>query len=259
MEELDYTCKISDDVTICIVMPNLRVKNRAETIKTKAWFKAVEDGAMLAEKMDDFLKEQGVWDVEVEAEVKLLNQERENALNVLRRGGCTLEEAREAALKAFDLREKILQKTSKKMSYAGMTVEGRAANAEFDYLVSQCVVYNNEKDTLYFKSHEDYLNRKNNTDAIMAANKFSEIYYDLGDIDLTEEKEFLLKYKMVDEEFNLINDKGQKVDRKYNLVDDDGRPYKIVRKKKVYLDEEEKIEFTPFVDKKGNPIELDSE
>ena len=71
--------------------------------------------------------------------------------------------------------------------------------------------------------------------------------------------DFLKKYKFVDDEFNFINEDGHRVNRQGQLIDEDGRPFKLVgkSKKKVYLDGEKKVTFKPFLDDKGNPVELD--
>jgi len=79
------------------------------------------------------------------------------------------------------------------------------------------------------------------------------------------ENEFLKKYKFVDDQLNYIDKKGRRVDSEGRLVNEDGRYInedgKLVDIEGNLVDEEGNyiVEFTPFLDDEGKPIEEDKE
>lgn len=256
MSDEERVFKIGED-ELYVRDPSLKIREQAETVKMQAWNKAMGDKALFKKEMYQMLKDRGIISEEDEAKRLALEVELQEHLEVLRKGGCSLKVARDAAIKANDIRQELLILSTPMSQHASMTIEGRSENKEFDYLVSQCVVYNKNRNKAYFSSYEDFLNKKSEEAGLIASNEVARVHYGIGDMDQTEEKQFLLKYKLVDEEFNFIDKDGNRVNRGGDLIDEDGRAYKIVRKKKVYLNKDEVVEFNPFLDEDGNPIDVE--
>lgn len=254
-EELNRVVELEDGTSVYIVDASASILQGADTEYTKAWNRAIADGAKLEREMEKFLAERNHWTSEDQAKLTSMQEERENYLKVLREGGCSLSQARDAALKSLDVYESMILLATTKTQYNAMTIESRADNAYRDYLVSQCAVYNNDRKKKYFQNYEDYLNRKKDLDAQRITAKFSEIYWGVGHLAMTEEQEFLQKYGFLDEDLNFIDREGRKVNRDGDLIDEDGRRYKLTKTgKKTYLDK--KVEFKPFLDEEGKPVEV---
>jgi hypothetical protein len=141
------------------------------------------------------------------------------------------------------------------------TAEGQADNARFNYLVSACVVYKNNGNK-YFKNYEDYLNRASDPVSFIAAQKLASIMYGL-DSDFEKklpENKFLLKYKFVNDNLELVDNKGRLIDASGRLIDQNGRfineEGKFIDKDGNLVDESGDflVEFQPFLDDNGNPI-----
>jgi hypothetical protein len=122
-------------------------------------------------------------------------------------------------------------------------------------------VYNETKQP-YFKNLEDYLSRSNEPVAILAAQHLANMLYGLDndyEKNLPENK-FLKKFKFVDDNLRLINDKGKLVDEEGRLVDENGR---YINEAGEFIDRhgnrvddkgEYVVEHKPFLDDDGNPI-----
>ena len=144
------------------------------------------------------------------------------------------------------------------------TAEGQADNARFNYLVSACVVYKDSKKK-YFKDYEDYLNRSSELVAIYGAQKLASMMYGL-DSDFEKklpENKFLIKYKLVNDNLEFVDSQGRLVDAEGRLIDANGRfineAGEFVDKDGNLVDQEGEylIEFSPFLDENGNPINVE--
>jgi len=149
-----------------------------------------------------------------------------------------------------------------------MTAEGQMENEAFNYLVSQCLVYNKDGvEHKFFASYEEFLASDESNVAIEASRKLASLIYDIGENyekSLVENK-FLLEYGFVDDDLRFINDEGKFVDREGRLLDEEGR---FINTKGEYIDTdgnlltkdgEYKVEFKGFTDDKGKKIKGKSE
>jgi hypothetical protein len=163
----------------------------------------------------------------------------------LAKGGFSLNEAKDLAVKMKGVRDDIRDLISVRTSLDNHSAEGQADNARFNYLVSVCVVYNDTKQP-YFKNLEDYLNKSTDQVAILGAQNLANMLYGLDndyESNLPENK-FLKKYRFIDDKLRLIDKKGRLIDGEGRLVDERGR----------FIDEE-----GGFVDKFGNRVDADGE
>lgn len=252
--------KDGKEIELYVRNPSLQENEEAESIKLKTWTKAVKEGAILAEKLNDVLREQGVWDEEKETKLGDLQEELITSVSKLKKGGIKLSTAKELALRIRELRAEIQMVSLDRVNYIDNCAEGLAQNRMFAYLVSVCTVYNDNHKKKYFTSFEDYLNRAKDIDGFLCASKCSEVFYGIPDYSAYPENAFLKKYKFIDEKLRLINKDGHLVDSTGRLINENGDYVTIVDGKEVVVDEdgniypENKDEFSPFLDESGQPI-----
>ena len=260
--EQNRIVKLLDGTEVYIKDPTRMIRDMADSEGTKAHYRAINDGCMFQDQMLKFLQEKGIWNNDMEKEVKELQKEREILQNSIEEGGISLEVAKKNAIRCVEIEGVLNGLIAEKLKYLGETVESKKRNATFNYLVASCTVYNNDRGRLYFKTYDDYLNHKDTYDTNMIGNRCSEILYGLPDLDDTPEKRFLKEFDFVDDQMRLVNEDGHLVDFDGRLIDEDGNYIKYVgtgkSKKVVFVDidgnELTPKERKPFLDKDGNPI-----
>lgn len=260
----------SGDLGLAIVAPSADVKQKARLYHAKAFREAVESGAMIREQLETYLRKNKMWDDARQAEYERLRRSILANERRLAGGGIKLSEARQVALDMKRYREELQELLSQRNRIDVNTADAIAEQAQFNYLVSACTVYNEgpkegrpyfTKDGLNY-SVDDYIEKGTEQVAFDAASELSKLMYGhesdiLGQL---PENEFLKKYKFVDEEFHLIDKQGRRVDEQGRLVDEEG--YFIdeegnrVDSEGNRVDEQGKyiVEFSPFLDDEGNPL-----
>jgi len=249
-----------------IKSPSLADQREAQKVYNQAFSDAVKSGCIVRARLDDLLKEQGLWDDNKQVKFNTLQQQILDSEKSLAKGGISLKNAKEIAIKMKGLRDDLRELISVRTNLDNHTAEGQADNARFNYLISSCLVYSSNKDKKYFKSYEDYLSRAAEPIAIKAAQVLANMLYGL-DNDYEKklpENKFLIKYKFVDEKLRLVNKDGKLVDTEGRLIDEFGR---FINEKGQYVDKNGNLvdengdyvtDFQPFTDDNGNPI-LDEE
>ena len=240
---------------------NANDQREAQKRYNQAFSDALKSGSIVRAKLDDLLKEQGLWDDNKELQFNTIQKELLKYEKQLSKGGISLKDARNIAIEMKKLREEMRELISVKTNLDSNTAEGQADNARFNYLVSVCVVYNNTKQQ-YFESYDDYLNRSTEMVAIYGAQKLANMLYGL-DNDYEKklpENKFLLKYKLVNDQLQYIDNKGRRTDVNGKLVDSTGRyinengEYVDIEGNLINKDGDYLVEFTPFLDENGKPI-----
>jgi len=262
MSEVEFKEQVDGkDVHFLVRSPSFKNQREGQKVYNTAFTDAIKSSAVVRAKMDDVLKEQGIWDDSKEEELTEFQNEIIKAERVLAKGGISLQRAKHVALEMKKTRDKIRDLLMVKNSLDTNSAEGQADNSRFNYLVSACTVY---KDTEkpYFKNMDDYLEKSTDPVAIKAAQTLANIVYGLKDDyeqDLAENK-FLKKYHFVDNELRLVNKEGQLVDEEGRLIDKTGR---FIDGKGEYVDKfghridkegDYVVDFEPFLDDDGNPI-----
>lgn len=246
-----------------LMVRSASVADRRESDKAynQAFSDAVRSKAIVRAKIDDVLKEQGLWDNNKQTELDHLQSEIITRERKLAEGGIRLSEAKNLATEIQELRGQIRELISVKMSLDNNTAEGQADNARFNYLVSACTVYRNSNQP-YFLNMEDYLEKSASPAAIKAAQLLANMIYGLDnnyESNLPENK-FLKQYKFIDEKLRLINKEGKLVDKEGRFVDESGR---YIDAKGDYVDKngfrvDDKGEYVldtkPFLNEDGKPI-----
>lgn len=246
--------------------PSLNDQREAQKVYNQAFTDAVKSKSVVRAKLDDLLQDQGLWNQEKQMKFNTLQRELLDGEKRLAKGGFSLNEARDLAVKMRSLREEIRDLISVRTSLDNHSAEGQADNARFNYLVSACLVYNDTKQP-YFLNMEDYLNRSGEEVALLAAQNLANMIYGLdNDYENTlPENKFLKKYKFVDDKLRLLDKKGRLIDSEGRLIDENGRYIddqgRFVDKFGNLVDAQGDyvVETKPFLDDEGNPIVPDED
>lgn len=246
--------------------PTLQNQREAQKVYNQAFTDAVRSKCVVRAKLDDLLKEQGLWNETKQALFNELQKELADGEKKLAKGGFNLSEAKKLALRMREVREEIKDLISVRTSLDNHSAEGQADNSRFNYLVSVCVVYKDSNQP-YFSSMEDYLNRADDMVAILGAQNLANMLYGL-DNDFEKnlpENKFLMKFKFVDNKLRLVNKDGHLVNEQGKLIDENGR---FVDAEGNFVDKDGNrvdaggeyiLESQPFLDDNGNPIILEED
>jgi len=186
-------------------------------VYTKAFKKAIEEGAILKKSLDDHMRKQGLWDDAKQDEYLSLIKKSADLEYKIKSGKYkTASELKQKALELKRLRAQTTSLASVRDSMDPVTAEGLADNAQFNYFVSTSV-FDYKTQNLVFSSVEDYESQADSKLAETCASKFASFFYEL-------EEDFastFLENKLL-KKLNLLDDKGFLVDRKKRRVDEDG-------------------------------------
>jgi hypothetical protein len=252
------------ETTFLVKMPSLQNQREGQKVYNQAFSDAVKSGSIVRAKLDDLLTEQGLWDDTKQARFLTIQKELNDSEKKLAVGGISLKEAKNVAISMKKIRDELRDLISVKTNLDTHTAEGQADNARFNYLVSCCVVYNDNKKT-YFSNYEDYLNRSSDPVGVLGAQKLASMLYGL-DSDFEKklpENKFLLDYKFINEDLRYVNNNGKLVDEDGRLVDENGRYInqegKFVDREGNLVDEKGDyiVDFRPFTDDDGKPVVLE--
>tara|TARA_R110002020_G_scaffold458778_2_gene676534 strand:+ start:1363 stop:2310 length:948 start_codon:yes stop_codon:yes gene_type:complete len=249
--------------------------------------KALDSGALLRQKLTDYMKDQGIWDEEKQQQndkyIKDIGQREE----ALKGGGIRLSEAKAIALELRDLRANFRDLLSERNALDTNSAEGQADNARFSELIRVCMLDPNTRQAK-FPDQQAYDSQADQPWVVDAAAELAGMIYGLDpDYDKNlEENKFLKEFKFVDEDLRFINKDGDYVDMDGKLVDENGRfiAYRTEEGRKnkdpkevyfVNIDGEEVVSVTnsdgeeewvkislkerkPFLDDEDKPIEAEA-
>lgn len=267
MKTRTFTATVNGkEVTLLVRSPSLQDQREATKVYNTAFSDALKAKAVVRAKLDDLLVEQGLWDDKKQFQFSALQSKILENERKLAKGGISLAEAKKLALEMRKDREELRDLISVKTNLDTHTAEGQADNARFNYLVSSCTVYYDNKKP-YFSSYDEYLNKSSDPVAIQAAQQLAGMLYGLENNyeEKLPENKFLKQYKFVDDQLRLVDKQGRLVDQDGRLVDENGR---FINEKGEFVDKdgnpvnaegEYLIEFKPFLDDDGNPVVLETE
>lgn len=256
----------NEEKEFLVKTPSLNDQREAQKIYNHAFTDAIKSKSVVRAKLDDLLEDQGLWNDEKQAKFTTLQKELLDGEKKLAKGGFSLNEAKDLAIKMKGVRDEIRELISVRTSLDNHSAEGQADNARFNYLVSACVVYNDSKQP-YFTNMEDYLNRSTNQVGLLGAQNLANMLYGLDndyESNLPENK-FLKKFKFIDDKLRLVDKKGRLIDAEGRLIDESGRfideENNFVDKygNRVTSDGDYLVDAQPFLDENGNPIILEED
>ncbi len=186
--------------------------------------KALDSGALLRQKLTDYMTDQGIWDEDKQKDNDKFIDDISGREEALKGGGIRLSEAKEIALELRELRAKFRELLSEKNALDANSAEGQADNARFSELIRLCILDPATK-TPRFPDQNAYDTNADEPWVVEAASDLAGMIYGLDpnyDKNL-EENKFLKEFKFVDEELRFVNDEGHLVDIEGRLVNQDGR------------------------------------
>lgn len=256
------------DKEFAVILPSLKVQNEASRLRSKTFHKLLKEGVILREELEKIMKERGTWNEDINLEFENLKREVLDGELVLSKGGISLTEARDIALNMRTKRERMINLLTNKSDLDSQTCEGLADQERFNFLFVNCLVYNDDSNTLYYKNLDEYLDNADDPVAVKGATEFYYLISDSNPVDdnLPENK-FLKEYDFVDDNLRLvepstnrlINEDGQYIDELGNLIqynDDGSYDYVDINGNKLdmitgsYAVDEKK----PFLDNDGKPV-----
>jgi hypothetical protein len=259
-----FNGKIEDkEVELAVKSPDRGIAQEAQLHFGKIFAQSLKAGAILKTRLEDYMKEQGVWNDEKQKMLDKCNRDISDGALKLQKGGIKLSEAKKIALDIRNARNRRLDVLSERMVLEANTAEGQATNSRFNFIVSKCLVYNDNGNTV-FKDFDEFLEHINDSYVVKACELLSNILYDLDenfDKDLPENK-FLREWKFIDDKLRFINKDGHLTDEEGRLINEDGRYVnaegKFVDITGNLLTEDGKFvtESKPFLDDDGNPLSL---
>ena len=247
-------------IALRVVSPTLEVKKEGEKVYNNAFTEALQSKAVVRARLDDLLVEQGLWDESKQQNFETLQKELSDRELTLKKGGISLQKAKEIALEMKKKRLELRELISVKTDLDTHTAEGQADNAKFNYYVYACTYKDNQK---YYSSYKDYQERAGDEESVAAAQNLANMIYGL-DQDYEKklpENKFLLNYRFVNDKMQFINKEGKTVDSEGRLVNEEGRfineEGKLIDKygNAVTKDGEYEVDFLPFLDENGNPVD----
>tara|TARA_R100001509_G_scaffold135428_1_gene89156 strand:+ start:2647 stop:3579 length:933 start_codon:yes stop_codon:yes gene_type:complete len=251
-----------------VLRPTAKQTEDATMEYNRVFSRCLQNGALLRERLDHFMRQQNLWDDERQDQYDELLKQINSREQKLSKGGIKLSEAKDAALEMRTLRATLQALIAQRNSLDVNTAQGQAENARFNYLLVACLVYSDNGETVY-ESIQDYSDKQANGDPVgpVGAEHFGNLYFGLEkdyEKKLPENK-FLKEYEFVDDDLRLINEDGHLIDWQGKLIDEEGR----------YVDEEGNLvdfegnplsddgkynfEFSPFLDDNGEPLKNESE
>ena len=249
-----------NDKIVYVVSPSPAVSREAQMEYNRAFKDAIKSGALLKQKLQSVMEEQGVWDEKKQERYDTILSSVAEKEAQLQTGGIKLSQAKKIALEMRDLRIEFRELIAERNSMDSNTAEGQADNARFAYLGYACLV--DEEGNRVFKSFDHYQQNEGEQFVVQAARELAQVLYGLDSNyeNNLAENQFLQDYDFVDEELRWIDKEGRYTDIDGRLIDEDGR---YIDEEGNYIDREGRpmseegdygVDFKPFLDDKGNPI-----
>ena len=245
------------DIKLIIKKPSPKNYRDSEMVYNKTVREALKNGALLRQKLNDYLIEQEIWNAAKENQYKTVLENISKHEEMLKTGGIKLSQAKEVAVALKGYREELRGLVQERQAHDTMTAEGQGDNARFNYLVAVSTFKEDGK-TLAWSTIAEYDDSREPY-AVDAASALAKMIYNK-----LPENQFLKKFKFVNNELKLINKDGHLIDEDGRLINESGRfvAYRedgtqyFVNRNGEEVDEkgEKLLKALPFLDDDGNPI-----
>lgn len=234
--------KDGEVIELCVISPSTIIRHKAKEVYNKVFATSLKNGMLFRKQLYETMTKQGLWTKEDDEEIDKLRAAITESENKLKKGKIKKSEARDIALTLRGQRWMFRKLLEYRVQHDATTIEGMAENAHHDFLVSECTL-DNIKGERYFTSLDDYYERQEEEAAYDAASNLATLMNQLNE-DYEIENKFLKKYGYVNDNLELVNEKGQRVDVENRLISEDGR---LVN------------ENNEFIDKDGNVLPKEEE
>ena len=239
-------------VKVLIKNPTAKQYRDSQVEYNKAFRLALDSGALLRQKINDHMVDQGIWGEDKEKKYQKFLTDINAKEDLLKGGGVKLSDAKAAALKLRELREGFKDLIAERNALDTNSAEGQADNARFAELVRVCMI-NPDTGQPYFPDQQAYDSQTDQPWVVEASGELANMLYGLDpdyEGGLVENK-FLKEFKFVNEDLRFINDDGHLVDSEGKLINEDGRY--IAYRTKEGLEKQDK-EDSYFVNMDGEEV-----
>jgi hypothetical protein len=252
--------------TYAVRRPKVEEIRKANEVRSKAFNEALQRGDMLREQLESELRKRKLWSDSREKTYQALRKKVLDGEYKLKAGGIKLSRAKKVALEMADARAEMVSLLSSRTDLDSNTCEGKADAARFNYLFAVCLVYDDNGEPYFENGLDDYL--LNQDDAVAAAGA-SHFYYLLSGSDDVDnqlpENQFLQRFSFVNDDNNLVDEDGKLVNREGKHVDENGSLIRWIddenfesvdtEGRTVNDEGDYDVDFKPFLDDGGDPIE----
>jgi hypothetical protein len=211
------------EMTLDVKTPIMQQINEAQKAYNRGLDFAITSKAPLRIEIEKILEQRGIWNDDSKAKFKELTEQLDTKVNLLKRGGMKLWDARKLAIEIRKLRNEIAALNRNRNALDASTAEAQAEQARFNFFVADCT-YNPETGQKVFRDVEHYMEEAFEDYAQECAKQFGIIQYGL-DADFEKkfpENQFLLKFKFVNDKLQLINRDGHTINEDGELVNAEG-------------------------------------
>lgn len=246
------------EISLDVRKPTTKTQMEADKVYNKVLIERLsskEKNSVPRDKVQEFIKENNLWDDNKQKALDEIDAEILKGETAIKSGGITKSACRALAIKLRkdrNIRSSLMATTN---MYDELSHESQAENRKFDCWVALSTL-DSETGDPYFKSLEDYDNRKEEKAAVDAAINLAYLAHGL-DPDYFKklpENKFLKDYGFCDDEYRLIDSQGRLCDEDYRLVNEEG--YYINDNKEIVNKDGQRIEkdgslvveFTEFLD-----------
>ena len=249
---IESTDNDGNTVKVLIKNPTAKQYRDSQVEYNKAFRVALDSGALLRQKINDHMVDQGIWGEDKEKRYQKFLTDISEKEDLLKGGGVKLSDAKAAALKLRELREGFKDLIAERNALDTNSAEGQADNARFAELVRVCMI-NPDTGQPYFPDQQAYDSQTDQPWVVEASGELANMLYGLDpdyEGGLVENK-FLKEFKFVNEDLRFINDDGHLVDSEGKLINEDGRY--IAYRTKEGLEKQDK-EDSYFVNMDGEEV-----
>jgi len=271
--------KDGNPVTVIVRKPTPQDYRDSQIAYNKAFRKALDSGAFIRQKLNQYMIDEKIWDDDKEKKYKELLDDMADREEVIKGGGIRLSKGKKLALELRGVRAQFRDLLEERNALDANSAEGQADNSRFSALVRLCIFDPNTNKPYFNTENADFDEKAYDVQSdqpwvIEAAAELANMIYDLDpnyDKNLAE-NEFLKEWKFIDEKLEFINKDGHPVDRENRLVNEEGRfiaylndeAYKNQDKEQSYFvnrsgdkvnEEGDKLAKKPFLDDNDEPLE----
>jgi hypothetical protein len=246
--------------------PKVDEIRKANEVRSQSFNEALQRGDMLREQLESELRKRKLWSDSREEEYQSLRQSILAGEYKLKKGGIKLVRAKKVAMEMTEARQQMITLLSSRTDLDSNTCEGKADAARFNYLFAVCLVYDDTDESYFDNGLDDYLLNQDDPVALAGASHF---YYLLSGSENVDERlpenQFLKRFNFVNDDYRLVDDDGKLVDVEGRHIDEYGSLVRWTSDEEFeYIDTEGRkvndagdyeVEFSPFLDDTGEPIE----
>ena len=229
MKKYEKTVTIEEtgkEVDIYVLKPNNDVITKADMYRAKMWNRCIRDGIIIKKELAILMEERGIWNQDKSNSEETIGKEIQKLERKLFRGENgkkpKVSEGQRIAIDMRNLRLKLRDLITERITLEENTAEALSDNARFDYFVAECTFYKDGRKV--YDGVEDYSQKNSDEIAYAAAAMLGDILYSLDpnfEGSLPENK-WLKAFNLVDDELSLINVEGDLVDTAGRKVNESG-------------------------------------